>query len=145
MYFLLMFGIIAILMTENKMLNPVSGKITSRFGYRTHPVTGVRKFHNGIDLAARIGTPVLSPAPGIVSSVTFNNTGGNQLVVKHDNGYQTGYAHLSKVLVSVGAKISQGEQIALTGNTGASTGPHLHFVLKKDGDYLDPESIFKFI
>lgn len=116
-----------------------NAKLTSRFGTRIHPITGVEKFHNGIDLAIAEGTPIKSPQKGKVINKYYNSTGGNQLIIQHDNGFTTGYAHLSDTLVNVGDTVKNGQVIAKVGNTGASTGPHLHFTLKKDGNYLDPE------
>lgn len=120
------------------MKYPVKGKITSKYGNRIHPVTGVKKFHNGIDIAAPTGTHVLAPASGKVINRYYNSTGGNQLIIKHDNGFQTGYAHLHKIHVSVGDRVEQGELIAEVGNTGASTGAHLHLTMRKNGVLVDP-------
>src|SRR3989344_2778349 len=91
-------------------LRPVVAKITSKFGYRTDPKTGKQNaFHNGIDLAVPVGTPIKSPMPGIVDAITSGGDGGNQVILKHDNGYKTGYAHLSKQLVKKGDKVKQGD------------------------------------
>lgn len=123
---------------------PVNEKlVTSPFGKRTHPVTGEQSsFHNGIDIATPSGTPIHSPASGIVTKNYYNDAGGNQLVIKHDNGYTTGYAHLSKSMVSIGEKIKKNQIIGLTGATGKVTGPHLHLTVKSAaGDYLDPQKI----
>lgn len=121
------------------MKYPIKGKITSKYGYRIHPVTGVKStFHNGIDLAAPIGTAVLSPASGTVINRYSNATGGNQLIIKHDNDFQSGYAHLKQALVNIGDKVKEGQKVAESGNTGASTGPHLHFTLRKNGELVNP-------
>lgn len=127
-----------------KMKYPVLGRVTSKFGNRFHPVTGVNSFHNGIDIAAPIGTPVVNPFNGKVINVYSNATGGKQLIVKHDNGYITGYAHLSKNnLFKIGDIVNQGETIALTGNSGQSTGAHLHLTLRdKSGQLINPQSVF---
>jgi len=125
------------------MKYPVSGRVSSKFGYRTHPVTGAQSnFHNGIDIAVPIGTPVLSPANGKVKSVYSNSSGGIQMIVEHTNGFRTGYAHLSQTNFSPGQSVIKGDVIALTGNTGASTGPHLHLTLRKDGQLVNPEEYF---
>lgn len=120
------------------LIYPVNGKITSKFGSRTHPVTGTHSYHNGIDIAVPIGTSVIAPASGKVKSVYSNSAGGNQLIIKHDNGYQSGFAHLASAQVKVGDRVQQGQTVALSGNTGASTGPHLHYTLRKDGELVDP-------
>lgn len=124
-------------------LRPVAAKITSKFGYRTDPKTGrVNQFHNGIDLGIPANTQIKSPMPGTVENVYSSPEGGNQLIIKHNNGYVTGYAHLTKALVKKGDKIRQGEIVALSGNTGKSTGPHLHFTLKDGfGNWLDPAKV----
>ncbi len=113
-------------------------KISSPFGNRVHPVTKEVKFHNGIDIVIPSGTEIFSPLDGVVTAVYSNTAGGNQLAIKHTN-YSTGYAHLTKSLVKIGDKVTKGQKIAISGNTGQSTGAHLHFVLKdKAGNYLDP-------
>jgi murein DD-endopeptidase MepM/ murein hydrolase activator NlpD len=122
-----------------KFLYPVYGRITSKFGLRIHPVTGESKFHNGIDIAGKDGDKIRCPFDGTVAKVYFNSIGGNQLIIQHSNGYITGYAHLKKVFVSSGNNVLQGQIIAEVGNTGRSTGPHLHFTLKdNNSNYLDP-------
>lgn len=124
-------------------LRPVAAKITSGFGYRTDPKTGVQnQFHNGIDFAVSLNTPVKSPLPGIVDSITSGGDGGNQVIVKHYNGYKTGYAHLNKPLVKKGDRIKRGDVVGLSGNTGKSTGPHLHFTLTDpSGAKVDPQKV----
>lgn len=124
-------------------LKPVSAKITSKFGIRIDPKTGKKNaFHNGIDLAVPLNTPIKCPFPGIVISVTSGGDGGNQVIIKHDNGYSTGYAHQNKVLVKKGDKVKQGAVIGLSGNTGKSTGPHLHLTLTDpSGVKIDPQKI----
>ncbi len=124
-------------------LRPAVAKITSKFGYRTDPKTGKQNaFHNGLDLAVPLNTPIKSPMPGVVFSISTVGDGGNQIIIKHDNGYKTGYAHLNKILVKKGDKIKQGDVIGLSGNTGKSTGPHLHLTLTDaSGGKVDPEKI----
>lgn len=133
-----------LLKSDRKMKYPVKGKITSKFGNRTHPITGVKSGHNGVDIAVPIGTAVISPADGKVTSVYFNSAGGNQLIVEHTNGFRTGYAHLKSAAVAVGARVKQGQIIAYSGNTGASTGPHLHLTLRKNGVLVNPEDHLSF-
>lgn len=119
---------------------PAKGRITSPFGNRTHPVTGaVSSFHNGIDIAVPEGTEVRAPMNGIVQSVYSNAAGGKQVILEHPNGWKTGFAHLSAQLVTPGQAVSKGDVIALSGNTGASTGPHLHFTMTNAiGEKVDP-------
>lgn len=120
-------------------LKPVTGPVSSGYGNRYHD--GKMQFHNGIDIAVPIGTPVLSPADGEVTSIYSNATGGNQLIVTHANGYQSGYAHLKSYNVYVGQKVSRGQKIAYSGNTGNSTGPHLHFTVRLHGNHINPSNI----
>lgn len=125
-----------------KLLRPVYGPINSPFGDRKHPVTGELKFHNGVDFPVPVGTPVFSPGPGTIKSVYYSDIGGNQLIIQHDDGFKTGFAHLSKVLVKVGDKVDSGKVVAFTGNTGRVTGPHLHFtVTDPSGNKIDPEKV----
>lgn len=133
---------------STKFLAPVNGKLTSGFGLRVDPVTGVpASSHNGQDIAVPVGTPVKAPLNGTVVSTASSVDGGNQVILLHqDKGkyqnYKTGYAHLSKVLVKTGDKVKQGQVIALSGNTGKSTGPHLHLTITDDkGNKLDPKPI----
>lgn len=118
---------------------PVVGKITSAFGNRVAPTAGASTPHTGIDIAAPVGTPVKCPANGTVTNVYTNGSGGNQLIIQHDNGLTTGYAHLSRYGVKSGDRVINGQIIAYTGNTGLTTGPHLHFTVKdKTGQFVDP-------
>lgn len=129
----------------NKFVPPVPGKVTSRFGWRTDPVKGGQQFHNGVDLKANYA-PVLAVAAGkVVSVYTDNELGGLQIRIKHANGYSSGYAHLSKSLVKRGDMVQKGSVIAISGNTGKSTAPHLHFTLTNPaGNKVDPELFIKF-
>lgn len=94
---------------------------------RKHPVTGRISPHNGTDFAMPIGTPVTAPANGVVERVSNHHAAGRYIVIRHDNGYRTRYLHLSRPLVNPGERVTMGERIALSGNTGRSTGPHLHY------------------
>ena len=126
--------------SKRKMSMPVKGKISSDFGNRIHPVTGILSHHNGIDIAVPTGTAVKSPADGKIINLYSNSVGGKQLVVKHTNGFTTGFAHLSEYAVSQGDTVKKNQIIAKTGATGAVTGPHLHLTVKNaDGNYLDPK------
>lgn len=105
-----------------------SYRLSSNFNpRRTHPVTGRISPHNGTDFAMPIGTPVTAPANGVVERVSNHHAAGRYIVVRHDNGYRTRYLHLSRPLVNQGERVTMGERIALSGNTGRSTGPHLHY------------------
>ena len=115
--------------------------ITSPYGDRIHPILNVLKFHNGIDLKAPVGTPLKAPADSTVEKKYSNATGGNQVILIHPNGYKTGYAHLQDIYVEVGDKFKAGDIFATTGNTGASTGAHLHFTVRKDNKIIDPETV----
>ena len=128
-----------------RKVQPVKGKITSKFGYRNAPTSGSYTWHNGVDIAVPVGTKVRSPWAGKVASVFSNAAGGTQMIVEHYNGYKTGYAHLSEWKAQKGDNVHTGRVIALSGNTGNSTGPHLHFTLAgKDGVKMDPEKKFHF-
>lgn len=111
---------------------PVNGgRITSGFGYRVHPIAGVRKMHEGLDIVVPIGTPVYAPADGVVEFSAAKGGYGNAVSIKHGNsGYTTFFAHLSRSSVSVGQKVKRGDLIAYSGNTGSSTGPHLHYEIQ---------------
>jgi murein DD-endopeptidase MepM/ murein hydrolase activator NlpD len=118
---------------------PVQGRLSSKFGTRIHPITGVESFHNGIDIAAPTGTPVYAPADGVVEGTSNTTKGGLQMVLRHNNGMKTGYAHLSKRIATLGDRVKRGDIIAEVGNTGASTGPHLHFTVTDTmGKKVDP-------
>lgn len=115
-----------------------TGRLTSGYGYRTHPISGVKTFHNGIDIAAPTGTGVYAYASGTVISVSQNNTLGKYIAIDHGNGLVTRYLHLSKFNVNKGDKVGTGDRIGSVGNTGYSTGPHLHFEVLKNGSYQNP-------
>ncbi|MFZ5822772.1 MAG: peptidoglycan DD-metalloendopeptidase family protein [Bacillota bacterium] len=117
---------------------PLSGPVTDWFGWRTHPVYGTRHYHDGMDIGVPIGTPVVSVARGRVSYVGYLGGYGLTVKVEHGDGLVTLYAHLSEAHVSVGQSVGGGEQIALSGNTGTSTGPHLHFSVFVGGSPVDP-------
>jgi murein DD-endopeptidase MepM/ murein hydrolase activator NlpD len=128
----------------NMFIYPVSGRITSRFGDRNDPFTGVVRAHNGIDIANNTGTPIAAAMAGDVASAGFNANYGNYVIIKHTGTvYQTLYGHLSKILVSRGQTVRQGQTIGLLGNTGYSTGPHLHFSVFKNGEAVDPLKYLK--
>lgn len=118
---------------------PVTGSISSAYGPRPNkPVAGVGAFHYGIDLAGPSGTPIQAAAAGTVVAAGVLGTYGNWVLIDHGDGVQTGYAHGSAILVGVGQTVAAGETIALRGTTGASTGPHLHFEVRVNGEKIDP-------
>lgn len=119
---------------------PVTGRprISSTFGERIHPVTGNRSVHRGIDLAVPAGTNVFSPASGHVARVWTDSTCGNGLRIAHGDGFETVYCHLSDTIVKSGDVVNAGCLVAKSGNTGRSTGAHLHYAIKKNGDYINP-------
>lgn len=120
-----------------------SDYVTSFFGTRLHPVLGVYKSHNGIDIGAAYGTDILAAAEGTVVTAAYNADGyGYYIVINHGNSFKTLYAHMSKQLVSVGQTVSQGDVIGLVGSTGMSTGPHIHFETYVNGSRVDPLGYF---
>jgi len=122
----------------NKISLPASGKITSSFGLRTDPIDGKLRHHNGIDIAVPEGTEIKPVLSGKVVYSGYSNGYGNCVIVEHENGIQTIYAHNSKNLVKVGDTVTADTVIALSGSTGRTTGPHLHFEVRKDGKPVNP-------
>ena len=116
----------------------MEGTITSLFGNRTNPVTFSQEFHNGIDIAVPVGTPVLSVRYATVHHVGYTSINGHYMRLRCDDGYYIVYAHLSEILTNAGDRVYQGQKVALSGNTGQSTGPHLHYGLSRGGQRLDP-------
>ncbi len=133
---------------EHKFTKPVEGKITSDFGYRTTPAKGASTGHSGIDIGVPIGTPVKVIADGTVVAANGNMRGyGNGMFVDHGtiNGKHiiSEYGHLSKFDVKVGDKVTKGQVIAKSGNSGISTGPHLHLTIKENNTPVDPKKYFE--
>ncbi len=113
-------------------------RISSPFGERIHPVYGRKSFHKGVDLAAPNGTPIYATADGIVAFAGVCNGYGNFIKLNHQNGYKTGYAHMSRMVVSSGAKVRKGDLIGYVGSTGTSTGNHLHYEVYYNDQLTDP-------
>ena len=120
-------------------IRPVKGWTSSRFGYRKSPFTGLREFHKGLDIATQKGTPIIAPADGIVTYVGRKGFMGNMIVIDHGHGMVTRYAHLEKALKKRGETVKRGDTIALVGNTGRSTGSHLHYEVRLNGIPVNPE------
>jgi murein DD-endopeptidase MepM/ murein hydrolase activator NlpD len=118
-------------------------RVSSNFGVRTHPISGYRKMHQGIDFAAGSGTPVVAPADGVVVEARRWGGYGNWLRIRHANGLESGYGHLSRYGsgIRAGQRVSQGQVVAYVGSTGASTGPHLHYEIWRGGRRINPAGI----
>lgn len=121
-----------------KHQNPVSAVVTSKFGYRDHPVDGDLKFHYGVDLGAAKGTPIYAFADGTVETVGNNAIYGNYFIIRHVDGFLSFYGHCSKIYVKEGKKVKRGAKVALVGATGKVTGSHLHFEVRRYGKILNP-------
>lgn len=123
---------------QEKWLSPVNGMITSYCGGRQNPILKKQEFHDGLDIAVAEGTNVIAVRTGTVTEVRNSATYGKLLKYETEDGYEVMYAHLSAVLVKEGEKIKQGQVVAKSGNTGLSTGPHLHYSLFRYGELVDP-------
>lgn len=129
-----------LLMTKIPSGAPTTFKVISDgFGWRTHPISKKRSFHEGLDYSCDIGTPVQTTADGIVEKADWDNSGyGIQVIINHGYGFKTVYAHLSKALVSRGQVVGRGDDIGLSGNTGSASGPHVHYEVIFLGNKLNP-------
>ena len=124
-------------------IRPVEGGyLNSTFGYRNDPIDHVRRFHQGQDITVKSGTPVLSPADGVVKRAYYSGGFGNHIKLEHGSGYTTLFAHLSKINVKHGQIVKRGEIIGYTGNTGRSTAPHLHYEIHHNGKPQNPLDYF---
>lgn len=121
-----------------KVLWPVRGAITSKYGMRIHPVTGNRKFHNGIDIRGKKGTNVVCPTDGVVVDTGWQGALGRMVKVKTSSGHTLCFGHLSSIKCKTGQKLSRGQLLGKVGATGRVTGPHLHFSVIYKGDYMNP-------
>jgi murein DD-endopeptidase MepM/ murein hydrolase activator NlpD len=120
---------------------PARGWISSWYGWRSDPFTGSRVFHNGIDIGVDTGTPVRAAMDGVVSETGYNSSFGNYIVLSHHAGWQSLYGHLQSVSVKAGQRLVPGQRIGYSGNTGYSTGPHLHFSVFKNGRTVNPYNV----
>jgi murein DD-endopeptidase MepM/ murein hydrolase activator NlpD len=117
---------------------PTRGWFTSGFGYRISPFTGLRQMHEGIDISNRLGTPIVAPADGLVTNIGREWGFGKILVISHGFGFTTRYGHLQRIEVKIGQKVKRGQKVAEMGNTGRSTGPHLHYEVRLNGVPVNP-------
>ena len=117
---------------------PSYTRISDDYGNRTHPILGVQQFHNGVDMAAPGGSPILAAYDGKVVAAAYNASMGNYITINHGGGLYTIYMHASALYVSTGETVTRGQKIAAVGTTGRSTGNHLHFSVRKDGAYVSP-------
>lgn len=125
-------------LSEQELALPVMGTITSPFGEREHPITKKPDFHTGVDIEQVKGTSIKAFADGVVETADSSDTAGNYLVITHKSGITSLYMHCDKLAVKAGDTVKAGQVIATVGNTGSSTGTHLHFELQKDGVPFDP-------
>lgn len=122
---------------------PVSGSISSGYGYRKSPFSDTREFHGGIDFRGKTGTEIVATADGVVDKAKRFGGYGKHVVIKHKKGYKTLYAHLSKIEVKKGQRVVAGEKIGEIGSTGRSNGPHLHYEIIRHGMRINPEKYIK--
>lgn len=126
------------ILTHTPSIWPAHGWVTSGFGFRTNPFTGLTQMHEGIDISNQIGTPVVAPANGVVSDIQNDFVHGKLIVLSHGFGMTTRYSHLGKIFVRVGQKVKRGEKIAEIGMSGKTTGPHLHYEVRLNGIPVNP-------
>nr|WP_279381036.1 M23 family metallopeptidase [Alkaliphilus hydrothermalis] len=124
-------------------LRPATGRLSSPYGYRISPISRRREFHSGIDIANTTNTDIVAAGSGIVTFSGYNGGYGKIVMISHGYGYTTVYAHNNKVLVKVGDRVKKGDLIAQMGSTGRSTGPHLHFEIRKDGKHINPKTVLE--
>ncbi len=122
---------------------PSYTRISDDYGNRTHPILGTQQFHNGIDMAAPGGSPILAAYDGTVVAAAYSNSMGNYIMIDHGDSLYTIYMHASALYVSKGQEVSRGDKIAAVGTTGRSTGNHLHFSVRLNGNYVSPWSYLK--
>ncbi len=124
------------------MKTPINGaRLSSPFGLRKHPILGFTKHHNGTDFAAPTGTPIMASGNGTVIKAGWCGNGGNCVRIRHNSSYTTGYGHLSKFATKTGRRVRQGQIIGYVGNTGMSTGPHLHYTVSYNGKFINSQKL----
>lgn len=123
---------------------PSSFRVTSGYGYRTHPINGKREFHTGVDIGASYGANVTAAAKGTVIYAGYNGGYGNCVIIEHGSGLSTLYAHNSKLVVKAGDYVEQGQVVSKIGSTGYSTGNHLHFEVRKNGNHTSPKNYLNY-
>ncbi len=130
---------------EGLLVWPVAGKhnVSSHFGYRPHPFNGKKSLHQGVDIAARRGTPIVAIAPGTVKFVGYKRGFGRMVQVEHSDSWVSTYAHASATIVAAGQPVLAGQMIAKVGSTGHATGPHLHLEIHREGQPIDPLPLLK--
>lgn len=126
------------LLNSTPNMKPAKGWITSRFGYRASPFTGKRTLHAGLDIAAAPGSPVYAPADGVVVFASYDESYGKMITIDYGYGVVTRFAHLSQIYVQVGQRVNKWDVVGAVGNTGRSTGPHLHYEVRINGTPVDP-------
>ena len=139
-------GMMSFIYTGNNTpnINPIQEKdlikISSEYGMRTHPISKEKKMHNGVDLIAELGTPVMTTADGTVISIEYSTVGyGNKIIIDHGNNLKTLYAQLQKIQVEPGQKVTQYDIIGTVGSSGTSTGPHLHYEVLQGDIHVNPK------
>jgi murein DD-endopeptidase MepM/ murein hydrolase activator NlpD len=130
-------------LSHTPSIYPVSGKITSKFGYRKSPFSRRQEFHDGLDIGAPYGTTVVATADGMVTFVGYRSGYGRTVTISHGYGFETSYCHNSSTLVKVGQQVKKGQAIAKVGSSGRSTGPHLHYMVKHNGELKNPADFLK--
>jgi murein DD-endopeptidase MepM/ murein hydrolase activator NlpD len=139
------YNVLSHIPVSSPLKTPDIRRVSDLYGpRRSHPVLNIPSFHRGIDFSARVGTPVLATAEGTVESVIRSRYGyGNKIILKHDNDYSTVYAHLFEIKVTRGDTVIVGQEIGTVGNSGLSTGPHLHYEIRRNGKPIDPLSLYQ--
>lgn len=137
-------AVMASLGKNERITVPLHGRITSRYGYRTNPISGKYGLHTGLDIAADEGSIIVAAYNGVIKDTGYGTKKGNYVLMEHSDGTETLYCHCSEILVDEGTVIRAGETIALVGSTGWSTGPHLHFEIhNKNGWSFDPLDVLR--
>ncbi|HON59946.1 MAG TPA: M23 family metallopeptidase [Smithella sp.] len=131
------------ILASTPSLWPIRGWVTSEFGWRESPFRKGTEFHNGIDIAARFGAPILAPADGLVIQSSSGSQEGNMIKIEHGHGFSTCYAHLSKIAVKVGSRVKKGTVIGYVGDTGRSTGSHLHYMVLVNDIAVNPKKYLR--